>query len=102
MCQHPQRVSQNKKSNKVGRKLKFKSTAERMVVLQSPMSHHSGEQQLTVVVCSPNVFLFEVAVVAELLVRSHHSPNSQSCPIPLVTVIVLSAQTVHVYCLYVA
>ena len=36
MCQHPQRVSENNKSNKVGHKLKFTSSAQMMVVLQSP------------------------------------------------------------------
>ena len=97
MCHHPQSMSLNNKSNKVGHKLKFKSTAQRMVVLQSPMSHHSSHHQITVVVCSPNTFLSEVAAVAGLLVRSHHSPHSQSYPIPLVTVVVLSAQTVDAY-----
>ena len=99
MCQHPQRVCQNDKSNKVGHKLKFNMTAQRMVLLQSPSSHHSSQHQITVVVCSPNAFLFELAAMAGLLVQSHHSPNSQSSPIPLVTVTVLSAQTVDVYCL---
>ena len=102
MCQHPQRVCPNNKSNKVGHKLKFKTTAQRMVVLHSPSSHHSSQPQITVVVCSPNAFLFEVAAVAGLLVQFHHSPNSQSSPIPQVTVTVLSAQTVDVYCLCVA
>ena len=102
MCHHPQRVSLNNKSNKVGHKLKFKSTAQRMVVVQSPMSHHSSYHQITVVVCSPNVFLSKVAAVAGLLVRSQHSPNSQSSPIRLVTVTVLSAQAVDAYFLCVA
>ena len=96
MCQYPQRVCQNNKSNKVRHKLKFKMTAQRMVLLQSPSSHHSSQHQITVVVCSPNAFLFEVAAVVGLLVPSHHSPNSQSSPIPVVTVTVLSAHTVDV------
>ena len=99
MCQHPQRVCQNNKSNKVGHKSKLKMIAQRMVVLHSPSSHHISQHQITVVVCFPNTLPFVVAVVAGLLVQSHHSPNSQSSPIPLVTVNVLSAQTVDVYCL---
>ena len=67
-CQHPQRVCQNNKSNKVRHILKFKMTAQRMVVLQSPSSHHSSEHQITVVVCSPNAFNFEVAALVGLLV----------------------------------
>ena len=90
MCHYPQRVSLINKSNKVGHKLKLKSTALRMVVLQSPMSHPSSYHLITFVVSSPNVFLSEVVVVGGLLVRSHHSPKSQSSPIPLVTVNILS------------
>ena len=102
MCHHREMVSVNNKSNKVRHKLEFKSTAQRMVVLLSPMSHSSSYSQITVVVCSPNEFLSRVAAVAGLLVRSHHSPNLQSSPIPLVTVTVLSAPTLDSYFLCVA
>ena len=55
------------------------------------MSHHSSYSQITVVVCSPTEFVSRLVVVAGLVVRSHHSPNLQNSPIPLVTVNALSA-----------
>ena len=89
--------SMNNETNKVRNRIKFKSSAQRMVVLLSPMSHHSSYSQNTVFVCAPNDFLSRFAVVAGLVVRAQHSPNLQSSAIPLVIVTVLSAPTLDSY-----
>ena len=75
MCNHREMVSLINKSSKVRHKLKFTSTAQRMMVPLSPMSHHSSYSQITVVVCAPNEFLSRLAAGVGLLVRSHHSPK---------------------------
>ena len=69
MCHHREMVSVNNKSNKVKHKSKFKSTAQRMVVMLSAMSHHTTYSEITVLVCSPNGLLSRINVVAGLLVR---------------------------------
>ena len=95
-------VTVNNKSNKVRHGLKFKSSAQGMVVLLETMSHHSSSSGITVVVRAASQFLSRFDAKAGVLVRSHHSPNLQSPPIPLVTVTVLSAPTWDSYLLFVA
>ena len=64
MCHHREVVTLNNKSNKVRHKSKFKSTAQRMVLPLSAISHHSTYSQITVVICARNEFLSTFAVVA--------------------------------------